>query len=118
PGCEAHVAHAHASARGRGGNGFPAVFGNVAVAARDARFSDNGENEVLGGNAPRALAVDENVERLRARLHEALRREDMFDFAGPDAESQRAERAVRGSVAIAADEGLAGLRDAELQVND
>ena len=66
----------------------------------------------------RTLAVNENVHGLRTRLHEALRREDVFDFAGADAERQRAERAVRGSVAIAADNGLAGLGDAEFRADD
>src|SRR5882762_9702432 len=115
---DGHVADGHASVHGKGANGFAAVFGNVTIAAGDAGFSDNGENEVLGGDAPGALAVDENVESLRARLNETLRREDMFDFAGADAESQGAQRAMRGGVAIAADKGLAGLRDAELGADD
>jgi len=42
----------------------------------------------------------------------------VLDFAGADAESQRAESAVRGSVAVAADDGLAGLSDAELRADD
>src|SRR2546425_3164648 len=42
----------------------------------------------------------------------------MFDFAGADAESQRAEGAVRGSVAVAAHKGLAGLRDTEFRADD
>ena len=39
----------------------------------------------------------------------------MLHFAGADAERQRAERAVRGGVAVAADHGHAGLREAELR---
>src|SRR5262249_11886941 len=53
-----------------------------------------------------------------ARLHEALRGENVLDFAGADAKSERAESAVGRSVAIAADDGLAGLRDAQLRAND
>src|SRR6266436_4472334 len=113
-----HVADGHASVHGKGAHGFAAVFGDVAVAAGDASLSDNGENQVLGGDAPRALAVDENVQCLRARLNKTLCCKDVLDFAGADAESQRAERAVRGSVAIAADKGLAGLSDAEFRAND
>ena len=90
----------------------------LAVAATDSDFADDGENEILRSDALRTFAVDRNVERLGARLHETLRREDMFDFAGADAESQRAERAVRGSVAVAAHKGLAGLRDAEFRTDD
>ncbi len=58
--------------------------------------------------------MDEDVERARAPLNEALRGEDVLDFAGADAECERAESAVRRSVAVAADDGLAGLRDAKL----
>src|SRR5260370_10020034 len=42
----------------------------------------------------------------------------MLDFAGADAEGQRTESAVRGSVAIAADDGETGLRDAEFRADD
>src|SRR5258707_15373751 len=42
----------------------------------------------------------------------------MLDFAGPNAESQRAKRAVRGSVAVAADDGLPRLRDTQLRPDD
>jgi len=52
------------------------------------------------------------VQCLGARLHEALRGEHVLDFAGADAERERAERAVRGSVAVSADDGLPRLRDA------
>jgi hypothetical protein len=52
------------------------------------------------------------VHRFGARLHQALRGQDVFDFAGTDAEGQRAEGAVRAGVAVAADNRLAGLGDA------
>src|SRR5258707_2388989 len=42
----------------------------------------------------------------------------MLDFAGPNAESQRAKRAVRGGVAVAADDGLPRLRDTQLRPDD
>src|SRR5882724_12654046 len=42
----------------------------------------------------------------------------MLDFAGADAESQGTERAVRRSVAVTANNRLAGLRDAELRADD
>ncbi len=48
-------------------------------------------------------------------MREALRGQHVLDFAGADAERERAERAVRGSVAIAADDSLPGLRDAQLR---
>src|SRR6267154_3958530 len=42
----------------------------------------------------------------------------MLDFAGADAECQRAERSVSGSVAVPADDRLPRLRDAELWPDD
>ena len=44
--------------------------------------------------------------------------ENVFDFAGSDAECERAECAMRGGVAIAADHGHAGLRQAQLGSDD
>jgi len=42
----------------------------------------------------------------------------VLDFAGADAEGESAERAVRGGVGIAADDGLTGLGDAEFGADD
>src|SRR5256884_2235599 len=82
----AHVADGHASVHRKGANGFAAVFRDVTVAAADTDFSDDGKNQVLGGDALGALSVYKNVQRLRARLHEALCRENVLNFAGTDAE--------------------------------
>ena len=66
----------------------------------------------------RALAAEDDLHGLRARLQQALRGQHVLDFAGADAEGQRAEGAVRRGVAIAADDGQAGLGDAELGTDD
>ena len=63
------------------------------------------------------LAVHHNAHRLGFILREALRGQHVFDFAGADAEGQRAEGAVRGRVAIAAHNCLARLRDAEFRAD-
>ena len=47
-----------------------------------------------------------------------LRREHVLDFRRSDAEGQRAEGAVRGSVAVAANDGQARLRHAQLGPDD
>src|SRR5437016_4149660 len=113
-----HVADSHPAFHGKFANGLAAIFRNVSGAAADADFSDDGENDVFRGDAFRTFAVNENVHRLGFGLHEALRGENVFDFAGADAERERAESAVRGSVAVAADDGVAGLRDAQLGADD
>ena len=115
---DGHVAHGHAAFHGKFADGLTAVFRDVACAAADSDFSDDGENDVFRGDAFRPLSMNENVKRFRFRLDEALRRENVLDFARADAKSERAEGAVRGSVAVAADDGLSGLRDAEFRADD
>ena len=66
----------------------------------------------------RSRAADFDRERLRPTLQQALRREHVADFGRADAEGEGAERAVRRRVTVAADDGLAGLRRAELGTDD
>jgi len=108
----------HAAIHGKGANGFAAVFGHVAVAACNAGFSDDSENEILSGDTPGALAMDENVERLGRDLNEALRCEDMLDFTGADAKASVPKAPCVEVWLFAADKGLAGLRDAQLRADD
>src|SRR5262249_23130665 len=115
---DGHVADGHAAVHREGADGFARVFGNMAGAPANADFADDGEDDVLSGDAFGTLAVDHDVKRFGAALHEALRSEDVFDFAGADAEGECAESAVRGGVAVAANNGLAGLRDDELGGDD
>src|SRR5207302_9766809 len=114
----AHVADSHASVHRKGTDGFAAVFGDVTVATANADLSDDGENQVFCGDASGALSVEENVQRLRARLNETLRRENVLNFAGTNAERQSAECAVCGGVAVAANNRLSGLRDAQFRTDD
>ena len=48
---------------------------------------------------------------LGLRLQQALRGQHVADLGGADAEGQCAEGAVRAGVAVAADDGLARLRE-------
>ena len=60
------------------------------------------------------FAVDGDGHRARLRLRQRLRGEHVLDLAGADAERQRAERAVRGRVAVAAHDRHPRLREPEL----
>jgi hypothetical protein len=51
-------------------------------------------------------------------LQQALCRQDVAHFGGADAEGEGAERTVRGGVAVAADDGFAGLCESELGPDD
>ncbi len=115
---DGHVAHGHAAFHVEAADGFASVFENVSIAAGDADFADDGEDYVFGGDAGRKFSVDDDVSRFGASLLKALRGENVLDFAGADAEGESAEGSVSGSVAIAADDGEAGLSDAEFGADD
>ena len=70
------------------------------------------EDDVFGGYAGLERSIHADFEGFRLALEEALGREHVLDFARADAECQRAECAVRGGVAIAADYRHAGLGEA------
>ena len=89
---------------------MPRVLDHVAGAAIGGDLADQVQNQVLGGDACRKLAVDPQFERSRLLLAQGLRGQHVFDFAGADAERQRTERSVRRRVAVAAYDGHAGLR--------
>jgi hypothetical protein len=82
----------------------------VAHAAAGADVIDDREDDVLGTASPRKLALDGDRHRAGAVLRQRLRREDVFDLAGADAERERAERTVRAGMGIATDDDEAGLR--------
>ncbi len=80
--------------------------------------ADDREDQVLGGDPGGQFALDVDREGLRLALQQALRREHVADFGAADAEGEGAERAVGAGVAVAADDGHAGLGGAELRTDD
>ena len=94
------------------------VFDDVARAAVGADLADEKQNDVLGGDAAAKLPIDTQLEGFRSRLQQRLRGQHVLDFACADAEGQSAESAVRGGVAIAADDGHARLGEAKLGADD
>ena len=87
-------------------------------AAADTDLADDGENQILGGDALRQLAIDVDRQCLRATLQQALRGQHMTDFRRADAEGQRTECAMRCRVAVTTDNRLAGLGGAEFRTDD
>src|SRR5690606_41855361 len=90
-----------------------AILDHVARAAADADRADDLQDQVLRGDAVAQQPVERDREGLRLALQQALRREHVPDLGRADAERERAERAVRARVRVAADDRLAGLRRAE-----
>ncbi len=94
------------------------IFQRIAGAARGADLADDGEDDVLGGDALRQLAVDHGAHVLRLRLDQRLGGEHVLDLGGADAVGQRAERAVGRGVAVAADQRDARQGEALLGTDD
>src|SRR5690606_5379511 len=116
-GLDRHVADRHPLIHRQSLDGWTAILDHAAAAAGDADVADDCENQVLGRHAGTQAAAHLDGERLRSTLQEALRSEHMTDFGRTYAESQRAERTVRGGVAVAAYDGPARLRGAELRTD-
>ena len=113
-----HVADGHAALHRERLDRRAGELDDVAGGAVDAHLADRREDEVLGGDAEAELARVADAHRARLGRDEALRRQHVLDLARADPEGERAERAVRRRVAVAADDRHAGLRDAELGPDD
>ena len=99
-------------------NAVAAVLDHVALAAAGAGLGDHGEDDVLRGDPVGQRAVDGDRHRLRPVHRQRLGGEHVLDLTGADAERERAERAVRRRVRVAADDRHARLRDTQLRADD
>ena len=113
-----HVADRHALVDRHAVDGAAAVFVGEADAALDAEPPDDRQDHVLRVDAGRQAAVDVDAPHLQRIERQALRREHVAHLRGADAERDRAERAVRRRVAVAARDGHARLREPELRADD
>ncbi len=113
-----HVADRHAAFHRQRTDRLAGIFQHIAGAAGGADLADDGQDDVLAGDAVGQLAVDHRAHVLGLLLDQRLRRQHVLDFRGADAVGQRAERAMRRGVAVAADDGGAGQREALLGADD
>ena len=113
-----HVADRHAAFHRERADRLAGIFQHIAGAAGGADLADDGEDDVLAGDAVGQFAVDDDAHVLGLLLDQRLRRQHMLDFGGADAVRQRAERAMRRGVAVAADDGGARQREALLGADD
>ncbi len=74
----------------------------MALRAVGADARDDGERDILGGDAGAGLAVDGDAHALRLFLPQRLRHQNVRHLGGADAEGVGAERAVGRGVAVAA----------------
>ena len=117
-GFDRHVADGHAAFHGEVFDGFARIFKDIAIAARRADFSDDGQNHVFRAHAGCECSVDFDAHGFGGFLDEGLGGQNMFDFGCADAEGERAECAVGGGVAVAADDGHAGQGEALFGADD
>ena len=118
PTFDRHVADRHALFHRQGADRLAGVFEHVARPTADADTGDEREDDVLRRDARGEPAIDPDLVRLRLALEQRLRGQHHLDFGRPDAEGERAERAMRRGVRIAAHDRHAGLRQAELRADD
>ena len=117
-GLDRHVADGEAAFHRQARDRRARILDDVARGARRADPRDDREHDVLGANAVAEPAVDRDPHRLRLALPQRLRREDVGHLRRSDAERERAERAVRRRVAVAAHDDRAGPAQALLGADD
>ena len=118
PGLDGHVADRHAPFHRQLADGLAGVLDDVAGGAVDADPADDAQNQVFGGDAVREGAFGANLHGPRPGLEQALGRQDVLHLRGADTEGEGAEGAVGRGVAVAANDGLAGLGVALLRADD
>ena len=89
----------------------------MALRAVGADMRDNGERDILGRNAGGGPTIDDDAHPLRFFLPKGLCHEHVRDFRRADPKGIGAERAVRGRVAIAANDQQAGQRQSLFGTN-
>ena len=114
----AHVADRHALLHGEGADRLAGVFKDVTGAAAHADARDQREDDVLRGDALLQVPVNADEIRFWRALEQTLGGEHHLDFARADTKRKRTKCTVRGGVRVAADNGGAWLREAELWPND
>jgi hypothetical protein len=117
-GFDGHVADGHPRFHRQPLDGAAAVLKDVALAAAGADLGDDSEDDVLGRDTWAQRAVDVDRHRLERPQRKRLGGQNVLDLGRADAERHRTERAVRGSVTVAADHGHSRLGQAELRADD
>jgi hypothetical protein len=95
-----------------------AIFDDVAGAAGGAEPADDRKDQILRADGEAKRSFDPHLQGAGGPKQQGLRRKHMLDFAGADAERERAERAMSGGMAVAADDGRPGKGEALLRPDD
>ena len=109
-----HVGDRHATLHRERPHRLAVVLHDVMGRASGGLLGDQPEDHVLRADAHPGTARERDAQRACALLGEGLRGQHVLDLARSDAEGECAERTVRRRVRVAAHDGHARLRDAEL----
>jgi hypothetical protein len=90
----------------------------MAGTAGSADHTGDVKDDVLRADAGPDITVDAHFHRLCGLEQQCLRRQHMLDLARSDAEGERADAAVTGGVAVAADDRRAGQGEALFGADD
>ena len=115
---DGHVADGHALLHRQRPDALAGVLEDVAGAATHADAADEVEDDVLARDPGGQAAVDAHLVGPERALEEGLGGQHHLHLARADAECERAEGAVGGRVRVAADDGHARLREAQLRADD
>ena len=116
-GLDRHVADRHPPFHRQRADRGAGEFQRMAIATGSTDLADDRQHHILGGDAERQRALDPHLHVLHLLGDQALRGQHMLDLRRSDAVRQRAERAMRGRVRIAADHGHARQRGALLRAD-
>jgi hypothetical protein len=113
-----HVADGHPAFHRQRADRLAAIFDDMAGAAGGAGLADHRQGDVLGRDAGAQRPVISTFMFLDFFLDQRLGGQHMLHLGRADAVRQRAEGAVRGGMAVAADDGHAGQRPALFGADD
>ena len=100
-----HVADGHPPFHRQSADRLTRIFNHIAGAARGTDFADDGQHNVLRGNAVRQFAVHGHAHIFGLGLNQCLGGQHMLHFRGADAVRQRAKCAMRRGMAVTANNG-------------
>ena len=115
---DGHIAQCHTAFHAQTADGRAGKFNRVTSAARGTDLADDGQYHVFTGDAFGQLPLDSDQHIFGFFSQQGLGRHDVLDLGGADAVRQRAESAMRGGVAVAADHRHAGQRGSGFRSDD
>src|SRR3984957_633616 len=117
-GLDRHVADGETPLHRQTGDRRARIFDHMPCRASRADPADNGENDIFGAHASAEPPIDGDAHRLWHALPKRLGRQDVVGFGHSKAKGEGADRAMRRSMAVCADDDHSGLADALFGTND